>query len=276
MSAGGVVQPPGPGCKRREKGRHSVVSSYWPSKEGRTENQSRSRELSISWVKTWTPARKQNKRKSNRKQTFQKKLETRLLRGDGTVPRDVVVRTSHARANYVIREIVQFDDIKNSTVPTFGALTFTFADLPNASAWASVFDRYRFLGVKVTFQAVGVMMNTAPNTFSVPEFATIVDFDDNSAPTSFNQMQRYSTYCGHRSSSSIVRHFLPRATRPVYISGVSTGYQESDPMSWNDLAYTNIPHYGVKWGMREASPTAQAGWYQVICEYLIEVAGQRG
>ncbi len=171
---------------------------------------------------------------------------------------------------------MEFNDIKNSNVPVFGALTFAFSDLTNSSSWASLFDRYRFLGVKVTFQAIGVMENTTPATYSIPEFATVVDFDDDTAFTTLGAMRRYSTYCGHRTTSSIVRHFLPRATRPVYISGVSTGYQEADPYGWMDLAYPNIPHYGVKWGMSEGSPTAQTGWYRVLCEYLIEVSGQRG
>lgn len=202
-------------------------------------------------------------------------METRLLKGDGTVPRDVIVRTGRARANYVIKEVVELTDIKNSNVPTFGALSFSFSQLPNASSWVALYDRYRFLGVKVTFQSVGVMTNTTPATYSVPEFATVVDFDDDTPATALSQLQRSATYCGHRTSSSIVRHFLPRATRPVYISGVSTGYQEADPLSWMDLAYTSIPHYGLKWGMSEGSPTAQAGWYRVLVEFTIEVAGQR-
>jgi len=233
--------------------------------------------MSIPWVKIWTPVRRNNKRTSQRKrESYGRKMETRLLKADGTIPRDVVVRTGHARANYVIREVVRYTDIKNSSVPTFGAISHTFNDLPNASSWTALFDRYRFLGVKITFQSVGVMTNTSPATYSVPEFATVVDFDDDTAATSMSQLQRCATFCGHRASSSIVRHYLPRATRPVYISGVSTGYQEADPMSWMDLAYPSIPFYGVKWGMTEASPTAQAGWYIVTAEYLIEVAGQRG
>lgn len=202
--------------------------------------------------------------------------ERRLLKGDATVPRALVVRNSHARANYVIRETVSGAQIANSSVDTFGSFVHTFNDLPNASSWSALFDRYRFLGVKVTFQQSGVQLNTQPASYSIPLFCTVVDFDDNTAYTALSTMQRAATAATHLSNVSIMRHYLPRPTRPVYISGVSTGYQEGNPMDWQDLAYPQIPFYGVKWGMEAASPSGQASVYEVVMEYLIEVAGQRG
>lgn len=219
----------------------------------------------------------QRKGRTSVLRTLNNQRERRILTGDATIPRAVVVRNSHARANYVIRETVNFDRIVNDgSSPTFGSFVHTFNDLPNASAWIALFDRYRFLGVKMTFQQSGVQMNTLPSSFSVPIFCTVVDFDDNTAYTSLTTMQRAATAATHLSNYSIMRHYLPRPTRPVYISGVSTGYQEGNPMDWQDLAYPTIPHYGMKWGVDAASPGGQACVYDVVAEYLIEVAGQRG
>jgi hypothetical protein len=189
----------------------------------------------------------------------------------------VVVRNSHARANYVIRETVNFSQIvSNNSTPLFGAITHQFNDLPNASAWVALFDRYRFLGVKTTFQQSGLQMNTSSAAYSVAQFVSVVDFDDSTPYTALSTMQRAATAATHLVSYSIIRHYLPRSVSPVYISLTVTGYMENDPMSWIDLANGNIPHYGVKWGVAPATPSTESCIYDVTCEYLIEVAGQRG
>lgn len=192
------------------------------------------------------------------------------------MPGRIVVRTSHTRANYVIREIVDLGTISSASSDSFGAYSFQFNLLPNASSWGNIFDRYRFLGVKVTFEPVGIQVATDGTVYQVPRFATVVDFDDNSSPASFASMERSACFCGTNSTTPLIRHFLPRVTRPVYISGVSTGYQEGDPLSWQDMAYQTIPHYGLKWGIGAVTGTGGQFRYQVTAEFLVEVAGQRG
>lgn len=210
--------------------------------------------------------------------TIHNESERRLLSGDATVPRVSIVRNSLSRANYTVRETCALGTIQaSSSGATFGAFVHQFNDLTNASSWVALFDRYRFKSVKVTFQQVGVQMSTPTSLgFEIPKFCTVVDFDDSSAYTAFATMSRAATAATHSSTYDIVRHYLPRATVPVYISGVSTGYQESDPMAWKDLAYPNIPHYGVKWGIDYFQTGSLQPTYNVIAEYVIELAGQRG
>jgi hypothetical protein len=198
------------------------------------------------------------------------------MSGDGSVPRNIVVRTGNARANYVLKEVVSKTSIANTGLDQFGSMVFTFSDLSNASAWASVWDRFRFLGVKVTFQARGVMTNILPATYSIPTFATVVDFDDDNAFTSMSAMQRCATYVGLPSNQNVIRHFLPRRSMEIYVSAVSTGYGEVDPKQWSDLGYPTIPFFGLKWGLGAASPIGQAAIYDILVEYVIELAGQRG
>jgi len=220
----------------------------------------------------------QRKGRQSALRSIHKEAERRLLKGDATIPpRASIVKTGHPRASYVVRELVNFAQIiANNGGPAFGAITFAFSDLPNSSAWTTVFDRYRFKSVKVTFEQVGLQMNTTPATYSVPQFITVIDFDDDATPTSFAQLQRYSTAAMHSSNVDLIRHFLPRAVRPVYISSVSTGYQESDPNAWLDSANANIPHYALKYGVGAGTPTLETCIYNVTAEYVIELAGQRG
>jgi len=203
--------------------------------------------------------------------------ELRLLKGDATIPpRASLIQTGYPRANYTVRELVNFVQIISTASITFGTFVHTLGDIPNATNWVTLFDRYRFKSVKMTFQQVGVQMNTTAVIYSIPQFITVVDFDDNTTPTSFSQLQRYSTAATHSSSADVIRHYLPRAVRALYISPVTTGYGESDPNLWLDCANSNIPHYALKWGLGAATPAGQSCVYNVSAEYVIEFAGQRG
>ncbi len=176
----------------------------------------------------------------------------------------------------MLREVQNVLTITSSTtLVQYGALSFQLSDLANYSSWTAVFDRYRVRSVRVTFNQRALQLNTSPNAFNAPRFATVIDYDDATAPTSFAQLDKYSTYAGVTSTNNLVRHFVPRASRPVYISGVSTGYQESDPDAWNDCAYPSIPHFGIKYAL-DTSIYAASSVYEVLAEFLIELSGQRG
>lgn len=232
--------------------------------------------LSDCILSTWTPNKKQVAKSGLAKTRKQKpSREIRLLKGDATVAPRLMVHGANVRAQYTIREIVDLGQITDTGSDQFGVFTPVFQDLPNYTAWQSLFDRYRIRSVRYTFSPVAVQMNTTPGTYSVPRFSTVVDFDDATAPTSFSQMQRYATYAGVVATTPFVRHFRPRAATPVY-NGVTAGYSEHDPDSWIDIAYPNVTHYGLKWGMAAATPTGSAAVYDVLAEYTIEVSGQRG
>ncbi len=176
---------------------------------------------------------------------------------------------------YTVSEVYALTAISSGVgVPTFGSITFTANALPNYSSWAAVFDRYRIKSAKVDFTPQSVQEITTAGQ-SVGIFHTLLDFDDNTAPTSVAAMQRYSTYCGIISTKPIRRALLPRAAAATYVSAVTTGYVEVEPNAWRDVAYGDIPHYSVKWGLDNTSAAALV-IYNVLVTLTVEFAGRRG
>jgi hypothetical protein len=165
--------------------------------------------------------------------------------------------------------------IANNSTANLGALTFAFNSVPGYTNWTALFDRYRINSVTITFRAVGVQMNTTPVTYSIPEFLTVVDIDDAATPTSMDQLRKYATCCSILANRDIVRSFQPRTGIATY-DGLTTAYTLGDPDMWLDLANPDIPHYGLKYGIDAATPTATAAIYDVFIEYNVELSGQRG
>ena len=115
------------------------------------------------------------------------------------------------------------------------------------------------------------IMNVASPNNSGATLLSIVDRDDNTAPTTLLELQQYSN-CQCISvydSQDII--FEPSYTSPVFAGGVFSGYQVvTDPTAWLDCAQASIPYYGIKIGISAlaASTTSKLdwdveAWYQV-------------
>ncbi len=195
------------------------------------------------------------------------------MSGDGTALRQQnVIRSLHPKITYVYSATFNLNPIlSNSTAIQYGAFSFQLNQLPNYAAYQSIFDRYRILSVDVRFIPTNVQINIG--TVNAPQFHTVVDFDDNSTPTSVTTLQRYSTYVGTYATTPFRRHFLPRAAVQVY-DGVTTAYGEVDPMMWRDAAYPDIPHYALKYAMELSTPSNDYR-YDVQCIMKVEFSGQR-
>lgn len=165
--------------------------------------------------------------------------------------------------------------ISSGSATQYGAITFQLSDLPGATNLATLYDKYRFKSVEVLFRATGMQMNTTTGgSNDAPDFTTVIDFDNSTAPTSITQLQRYSTAKVTTATSNHYRHFLPRTVRPVYISGVSTGYCEGDPTEWLDLAYPTIPHYALLYALGFGGSNSTFALIPTI-RYVVEFAATR-
>jgi hypothetical protein len=185
------------------------------------------------------------------------------------------LRTRGYRRNYVIENIVSFNNITSTTSTTYGAFTFQLTDLSNPTAVENLWDKYRLKEIEMLFYPIANQMNTDQlGTNLLGNFYTALDFDNNATPSSIGQVERYSTCVVTLNTQPQLRHFTPRAVRPVYISGVSTGYAEGKPGDWLDLAYPNIPHYALIWALG-ATATAGEATYSVRVRYVFEFAATR-
>lgn len=204
-------------------------------------------------------------------------LGGQLLSGDGkTVSDTVSLRNRGIGRMYTIEEIVSLTNIASSaTAVTYGALTFQLSDLSTSSSLTTLFDKYRLKEVEIVFFPIDNQYNIdVTGSATIGNFYTAIDFDNNATPTSVAQVERYSTSVTTSGNKPQYRHFRPRTVRPVYISGVSTGYSEGRPDDWLDCAYPSIPYYALLYAL---SQTANAGTctYGVRVRYVFQFAATR-
>lgn len=163
------------------------------------------------------------------------------------------------------------------------AYVFKLSDLPNNSEFTTLFDQYKLRMVSVHFRPlVNQLVTAQPNTGTTDATGycplhTVIDYDDNSAPTSLStvlQYQNLRTTNPNRPHKRIVR---PKVLREVYQSSVTTAYQPS-ASGWIDCNYAGVPHYGLKVYM-DPPPfvlnTSSSMTYQVYMTYYMSFKNVR-
>lgn len=131
---------------------------------------------------------------------------------------------------------------------SFNAYNFTLSVLPNITDFTSLYDQYKINGVKFSLiprhTEVGITAAVGSQVMSV------LDFDDDSVPTSINDLLQYGNMKQTRGNVNHSRYFKPSIRTSVDVIG-GTGYQISKPR-WLDLANLTIKHYGLKYAIEQA------------------------
>lgn len=156
---------------------------------------------------------------------------------------------------------------------TDGAFTIYFqaADLPQVSSFSALFDEYKVN--KVVYKFVPEVQQVTWSTtltdtatpFQLQYLNTVIDYDDATALTSMNQAMEYESFRSTPQGKITKRIFVPSISNEVYRTGGGTiGYGRKSKQ-WVDMAYTDIPHYGVK-GYIDHYAAAQASQrWKVFC-----------
>lgn len=130
----------------------------------------------------------------------------------------------------------------SSTGETDGNLTLNLSSLPDASSLAAIFDTYRFVAVKMTFQPTSANSSTAIGT----QIYTAIDYDDNNA-TAISQLVQYDTLKVAPLGVYFERTFKPRVANALY-SGAFTSFGQQQNQ-WIDTVSNTVQQYGIKWGI---------------------------
>lgn len=153
----------------------------------------------------------------------------------------------------------------NSTsVPVFPTLNFTGSLFNDFTNYSTVFDKYRILEVEVDFICVN------PTNSGAGLFATVIDYDDDSALSNLNQALDYKSCYTCPTTANFKRTLIPRMTLAAY-SGAFTSYAEGKAGQWLDCASSGIIHYGVKCVINPSVPATQ---YQVVIRAHIQFKNQ--
>lgn len=152
--------------------------------------------------------------------------------------------------------------------------SFSLSQLNNATEYTNLFDQFRICGIAITLMpsvtdfsaASGVTMTN----FAMPEVRSIIDKDDASNPTSFNEMYEYNNCKITRGHREHKRFWKPAILSASYETAVSSAYTPRFNQ-WLSTTDPATPHYGVKIGIN-ALGSAAAGnmYYRMYATFYIQ------
>lgn len=171
---------------------------------------------------------------------------------------------------------------------SFGYL-FNLNALPNATEFQNLFDSYRIAKVVVKISPLNTVSGTQvagapngnPDTSGFLHY--VIDHDDATSPATtesgideLRQMAgyKYRRIVGNKPITIVVK---PRIATTVYRTGVTSAYAQGKPNTWLDMAYPDVPHYGIKAVLEMVNPNATAStcWLRLETHYYLALKGVR-
>lgn len=172
---------------------------------------------------------------------------------------------------------------QTGATPTFFSMSFRLDLLPSSqvTSLTALFDQYRIREVRLSIipRSNNNNLQTQLNFgWLEPSIHTVIDFDDDTAPTSLDALVEYDTYKATRGSATHTRVLKPRPAMPVYSGPASTAYSMPLWAPWINAADPDVPHYGVKGVIlpftNNATETASVV-YDMKLDYIIELRATR-
>jgi hypothetical protein len=133
----------------------------------------------------------------------------------------------------------------SSTVATFGAKSWTAADIFQFGSFNQVFDQYKIDLIEVWLEPSGSAL--VPGYNGNVKIFSVIDYDDANVPTSVAQLQQYENCTSARCTDGHYHPFKPHIAVAVY-NGAFTGFLNK-PCDWIDVASSSVQHYGFKYGI---------------------------
>lgn len=167
-----------------------------------------------------------------------------------------------------------------------GSIVFKLSDVPNVTEFTSLYDVYRIAGVKITFfpssgelvYDVSQINPVSGNALApiipgslLPRFMTVIDEDDNTTPSSTNDLLQYQNLKITSGTKHVV-YLKPRFSSTVYKSLTASGYAVGPRNLWLDCSDSTIEHYGVKYSYESTPSVTPVGMFnmKVHITYYLE------
>jgi hypothetical protein len=168
----------------------------------------------------------------------------------------------------LVQMSVQSSITSSTTLTTFSGSVFTFHQQDQYASLGTVFDQYRIAMVEWTaLPRVNVNDQAAVNT---GQFGSVVDYDDATALTMFNQVYDYTNAVvteGYRQHQHV---FVPHIAVAAF-SGAFTSYENVEA-PWIDCGSPDVQHYGVKTAWM---PTTSPLTYDIRCRVWFQFRNVR-
>jgi hypothetical protein len=153
------------------------------------------------------------------------------------------------------------------SVPTFLQSGFTLSSLDQVTQLAAVFDQYRIKRIEAWVYPT----NDTSAAASQGEMATVLDFDDTTALTTFAQALDYQNCLVGKVQEGHYRSFRPHVAIAAYGSGAFTSYANV-VSPWIDCTSTTVAHYGIKYA---ATVTSSVLTYDLLVRYHVDFRSVR-
>lgn len=130
--------------------------------------------------------------------------------------------------------------------------SFNLAQLPSSSDFSNLYDQYRITHVQFRFKLrIDPSAQTA-GTAIWPTLYYVRDHDDAASISSLNDLKEYSK-CKQVALSPMrwtVINIKPSILDTMFRNtGQTTFVSKPAYKQWIDMAYTDVAHYGLKWGV---------------------------
>jgi len=149
---------------------------------------------------------------------------------------------------YRFQRWVSSSDISQvAAADTFMTYQFQINDVSNTTDFSALFDQYRFVAVKAEFRPrfdIGALGSVAAN--KLPRLYSVLDYDDNTAPTLISQLREYQSCKMTRFDADHVRMLRPRMALGSQNQAGTFVARSNVPAQWIDLADLTVVHFGIK------------------------------
>lgn len=200
-------------------------------------------------VRTYKPRRNiRRKRPYRRRRIMRSRLTKRTL------------LVHHFKRTFTLTPIVV-----SGASPVFGATTFNLSQLPNSTDFTNLFDMYRIN--KIVCKFVPNHDNSNIGAALIPNFHTVLDYTDATAPASLNAMYEYANWRMSRGIAIHKRVFSPASLDFV---NATAGANAGNPTwkQWISTSAPTIEHYAIKYAAEQAVATGDISWTPYITMYF--------
>lgn len=159
------------------------------------------------------------------------------------------------------------------------AMSFRFADILNAQEFASLFDQYKLNYVVVKFTPTWTVNTSVPAAATMPSIEYKIDHDDIQEPTPLIWAETAAVRGPVTFNKPISIKIRPTMLTPAIRSTTtSTTYTVVSGARTNDMAFTDVEHFGLKgWIKNLYSPAGASGvqnqLFQIDATYYFSCKG---
>lgn len=194
----------------------------------------------------------------------------------------MVLRNPRPKAYSFKRKLFVYNNIElNYGTDYAGVFNFRLDQLPNYSDFQNLYDQYMIK--KIVFKIIpkysesalvtgGATTGINPNN-QMQQIHSCIDYDDNTLPTSVDQLCQYQTHKMTRGNLVHTRVFVPKCEINVTSSAGVASANAPKAYQWLDCDAPTIPHNGIKVFIPAPGMANTRIQYDILTTYYISCKG---